>query len=204
MPDENPTLESLNNELQELKTKFENRNVFQEIANQLTDLIEIKTSIEPTVGSMVNEGEEFILKVTVDFKLDYNKPLNIVYWSLGELTNSFSIYLGYWSNCIQKKDNSGEKIIFIKTYDVIGGVTPVADYRLSHVLHTDTGLNMFVIYELSILEWPLVVEYHLVAAENINREQLLAEVEYQCNNVILMMRRLSKKVEIGNEVIHPG
>ncbi len=202
MSGEELSLQSLNNELQELKTKYENRNVFQELANQFTDRIEIETSIESTVGNMVNEEEEFILNVKIDINTSGNKPSNISEYSFDYLTDNFSINLGYWSNCVQKKDNSGEKITSIE----ITPSTLIHDYQLNFHTHGDTKHHVFGISKLSIsiINFPIVVKYSLIAAEIINREQPLAEVEFKCDNIVLMMGGLRKRVEIDNELIHPG
>ncbi len=201
MADENPTLESLNNELQELKAKFENRNVFQEIANQLYDLIEIKTTIVPVIGSIVNEGEEFILKVNLGFNSYYNKPLNIEMFNCSQFTDDFRINLSYLNNCVQKKDNSGERITIVRDCDG----NSVHDYKLTFGI-IDLGVNLFGIMNLpqSTDNYPIEIEYHMIAAETINREQPLATVEYYSYNAFPLLIGLSKRVEIGNEVIHPG
>lgn len=207
------TLESLNEELQELKNAFNNRNVFQDITNQLLDLVNLDYMVIPIVGSSVNEGEEFKLEVSFSLK---SMPLapSLALFNLDTLCKTAAFSLAYEINCTPMTDSTGRAIVEVATE--YAGMRESLDYHMNLIDKGDLDGNGYNNFELKLNDFefngaqfttqylPLIISFHLKAANMIQRNSPLARISYFNTGEILNLLDLKKEISIDNGEILPG
>jgi hypothetical protein len=207
------TLESLYDDIQELKRTIEERKLFEEISDQLLELVHIDYDVSPLVGSTINEGEEFKLKFTFSIN-SLTIASSQATFNQDNLCNRVSFSLIYDSNCSPKKNSSGREIIEINsTYT---GITQHLEYHQKLIDHGDLDNDGNNEYELRLFNLvlnedpisknhlPIEIVFHLVAANNINTSKPLARLYYQHNSEILALNNLRKEVVVNNDLVLPG